>query len=130
MEVLFSGQNGKKLIENLLKSNDLSQVILESSGKMLMMHVVDNEAKVDELIPTEVIRPLAMRCDMAYQIADYNVDALKMCQSPNVRIDTVNVLFNPKHAKIVILYSRCKVEGGHGVPRNQITYLTGQIVQG
>ena len=128
MEVVFCGQNGKKLIENLLKSNDLSQVILESSGKMLMMHVIDNQAKVDELIPTEVIRPLAMRCDMSYQIADYNVSALKMCQSPNIRIGVVNILFNPKHAKIVILYSRCKVEGGHGVHRNQITYLTGQVV--
>jgi hypothetical protein len=128
MEVLFSGQNGKNLIETLMKSNDLSQVILESSGKMLMMHVVDNQVKVDELIPTEVIRPLAMRCDMSYQIVDYNLDALRMCQSDMIMIDTVKVLCNPKHLKLDIMYSRLNAGSGKQIIKNQITYLQGQIV--
>lgn len=130
MEVLFSGQNGKKLIETLLKSNDLSQVILESSGKMLMMHVVDNEAKVDELIPTEVIRPLAMRCDMAYQIGKHNLDALKMFQTDMIMIDFVRVLCTPKHLKLDVMYSRLNAGSGKQIIKNQITYLTGQIVKG
>ena len=128
MEVLFSGENGKKLIETLLKSTELSRVILESSGKMLMMHVVDNEAKVDELIPTEVIRPLAMRCDMAYQIGKHNVDALKMFQTDMIMIDFVKALCNPKHLKLDIMYSRLNAGSGKQIIKNQITYLTGQIV--
>ena len=130
MEVLFSGQNGKKLIENLLKSNDLSQVILESSGKMLMMHVADNEAKVDELIPSAEVRPIAMRCDMAYQIGKHNIDALKMFQTDMIMIDFVRVLCTPKHLKLDVMYSRLNAGSGRQIIKNQITYLTGQIVQG
>ena len=129
MEVLFSGQNGKKLIENLLKSNDLSQVILESSGKMLMMHVVDNQVKVDELIPSVEVRPIAMRCDMSYQIADYNLDALRMCQSDMIMIDFVRVLCTPKHLKLDVMYSRLNAGSGKQIIKNQITYLQGQIVR-
>lgn len=127
MKILFSGQNGKKLIENLLTSTDLSQVILESSGKLLMMHVVDNQANVDELIPTEVIRLLAMRCDMSYQIADYNVDALKMFQTDMIMIDFVRVLCTSKHLKLDVMYSRLNAGSGKQIIKNQITYLQGQI---
>ena len=130
MEVLFSGQNGKKLIETLLKSTDLSQVILESSGKMLMMHVVDNEVKVDELIPSAEVRPIAMRCDMSYQIGKHNVDALKMFQTDMIMIDCVRVLCTPKHLKLDVMYSRLNAGSGKQIIKNQITYLTGQIVQG
>ena len=130
MEVLFSGQNGKKLIETLLKSNDLSQVILESSGKMLMMHVVDNEVAVDELIPSSEVRPIAMRCNMSYQIEKHNVDALKMFQTDMIMIDVVKVLCTPKHLKLDVMYSRLNAGSGKQIIKNQITYLTRQIVKG
>ena len=78
MEALLNKASGKLLLENLLKSNEQSQLILSAQGELMMMHMCDGEVNVDPLLPSNILRPIAMRCDMTYSIDSTNLEALKM----------------------------------------------------
>lgn len=129
MEALFDKVNGKLLLENLLKSDGNSHLILSAQGELMMMHMCDGEVNVDPLLPSNILRPIAMRCDMAYGIGSTNLEALQMFKDDTFKISYVLVLCNPKHAKVTVMYSSINKMTGKEIFKNKITYLTGQIVQ-